>query len=83
MKKYFELWIKERGKALALVNVYHFVARRKVHPNLKELNGVAACLVQEGEHFRVGNALASRHPLHVALSEAASCAEGVRVVDKP
>ena len=57
--------------------------RRQVQPDLEELGGVGAGVVDEGKHLGVHDAVSGGHPLEVAAAEARRGAHRVGVIDEP
>jgi hypothetical protein len=64
------------------VRIGHLAALGQVEPDLEQLQRVGRGRVQQREHLRVHDALAGRHPLHVAAAEARGGAQRVAVVDQ-
>lgn len=59
------------------------IGRRQIQPDLKQLEGVGFVTVQQREHLRVDDAIACRHPLHIAVTKSGGCSERVGMVDQP
>src|SRR5207244_3381763 len=64
------------------VRLHHFVAARKIEPDLKELERVRAFALYQWKHLAVHDPASGGEPLNVAFAEARGRAERIGVIDE-
>jgi hypothetical protein len=64
------------------MRIHELVARRKIEPDLEQLEGILRAGVEQWEHLRVHDAAARGEPLHVAMAVARGRAQRIGVIDE-